>query len=83
MVCSISAWALSWSNVNSFEKPIDVFRAGLALVPESPQGHNNLGGALAASGRTAEAIAEFEQALRLDPNLVSARRNLELLRPQK
>jgi len=26
---------------------------------------------------------EFEQALRLDPNLVSARRNLELLRPQK
>ena len=60
-----------------------MFRAGLALMPESPQGHNNLGGALAASGRTAEAIAEFEQALRLDPNLASARRNLELLRPQK
>ena len=66
-----------------FREAIDVFRAGLALVPESPQGHNNLGGALAASGRTAEAIVEFEQALRLDPNLVSARRNLELLRPQK
>ena len=66
-----------------FREAIDVFRAGLALVPDSPQGHNNLGGALAASGRTAEAIAEFEQALRLDPNLVSARRNLELLRPQK
>ena len=63
-----------------FREAIDVFRAGLALVPESPQGHNNLGGALAASGRTAEAIVEFEQALRLDPNLVSARRNLELLR---
>jgi Tfp pilus assembly protein PilF len=66
-----------------FREAIDVFRAGVALVPDSPQGHNNLGGALAASGRTAEAIAEFEQALRLDPNLESARRNLELLRPQK
>jgi tetratricopeptide (TPR) repeat protein len=66
-----------------FREAIDAFRAGLALMPESPEGHNNLGGALAASGRTAEAMAEFEQALRLDPNLVSARRNLELLRPQK
>ena len=66
-----------------FREAVDVVRAGLALVPESPQGHNNLGGALAASGRTAEAIVEFEQALRLDPNLISARRNLELLRPQK
>ena len=66
-----------------FGEAVDVFRAGLVLMPESPQGHNNLGGALAASGRTAEAIVEFEQALRLDPNLVSARRNLELLRPPK
>jgi len=66
-----------------YREAIDAFRAGLALMPESPQGHNNLGGALAATGRTAEAIVEFEQALRLDPNLVSARRNLELLRPQK
>jgi Flp pilus assembly protein TadD len=49
-------------------------------MPDSAQGHNNLGGALAASGRIAEAAAEFEHALRLDPNLVSARRNLELLR---
>jgi Tfp pilus assembly protein PilF len=47
------------------EEAIEAFRAGLALMPESPQGHNNLGGALAASGRTAEATAEFEQALRL------------------
>jgi Flp pilus assembly protein TadD len=68
---------------NRLQEAIDAFRAGLALVPESPQGHNNLGGALAASGRTVEATAEFEHALRLDPNLVSARRNLELLRLQK
>jgi tetratricopeptide (TPR) repeat protein len=68
---------------NRLQEAIDAFRAGLAVMPESPQGHNNLGGALAASGRTAEAIAEFEQALRLDPSLASARRNLELLRPQK
>jgi tetratricopeptide (TPR) repeat protein len=63
-----------------FRDAIDAFRAGLALMPDSPEGHNNLGGALAASGRTAEAIVEFEHALRLDPTLVSARRNLDLLR---
>ncbi len=81
--CSISRLGSLLVEREQFREAIDAFRAGLALVPESPQGHNNLGGALAASGRTAEAIAEFEQALRLDPNLVSARRNLELLRPQK
>jgi tetratricopeptide (TPR) repeat protein len=42
--------------------------------------HGNLVAALAASGRTEEAIAEFEEALRLKPDLVSARRNLELIR---
>jgi Flp pilus assembly protein TadD len=56
------------------------FRAGLALIPDSPEAHNNLGSALAASGRKEEAIAEFEHALRLNPNLASTRRNLELIR---
>ena len=65
-----------------FEEAIDEFRAGVALIPNSAEAHNNLGGALAASGRTAEAIVQFEQALRLNPDLASARRNLELARPQ-
>ena len=65
-----------------FEEAIEEYRAGLALAPDSPEAHNNLGGALAATGRTAEAISEFEHALRLDPTLVSARRNLDLVRPR-
>ena len=51
--------------------------AGIAL------GHllaEALGAALAASGRTEEAIPELEEALRLKPDLVSARRNLEIAR---
>ena len=63
-----------------FEEAIVEIRAGLALAPDSAEAHNNLGGALAATGRTAEAIAEFEHALRLNPKLVSARRNLDLTR---
>ena len=59
------------------------FRAGLVLMPESAEAHNNLGGALAALGQTTEAIAEFEHALRLNPMLTSARRNLEMVQSRK
>ena len=50
------------------------------VSPQAPEARGNLGAALAASGRTEEAIAEFEEALRLNPDLVSARRNLEIAR---
>ena len=55
-------------NRERFEEAIVEYRAGLVLVPQSPEAHNNLGGALAATGRTAEAISELEHALRLDPS---------------
>ena len=41
--------------------------------------HNNLGGALSAIGKNAEAIDQFRQALRLDPNFVMAQQNLSTL----
>jgi Flp pilus assembly protein TadD len=42
--------------------------------------HNDLGAILARLGRVREAIPEFEAAVRLDPKMDSARRNLETAR---
>jgi len=52
------------------------FQDAIALAPEAPIPHNNLGSALAETGHLREAIAEFEIALRLDPGYDEARRNL-------
>jgi spermidine synthase len=47
-----------------------------AVVPESPRLHNLLGEASAARGLRDDAIAEFRQALRLDPDSAAAHWNL-------
>ena len=39
--------------------------------------HNNLGTALSLKGETDEAIRQFQEALRLKPDLADARRNLD------
>jgi protein O-mannosyl-transferase len=59
------------------------YRSGIALwsdtvakAPTNPRAHNNLGYVLDLGGRTAEAIAQYQQALRLQPDYVDARNNL-------
>jgi tetratricopeptide (TPR) repeat protein len=47
-----------------------------AKRPESALAHNNLGAALEKAGRTADATAQFEEALRLDPGFEEAHNNL-------
>jgi tetratricopeptide (TPR) repeat protein len=42
----------------------------------TPESYNNEGGFLQGRGKSREAIAAFERALTLDPNLLSAQRNL-------
>jgi tetratricopeptide (TPR) repeat protein len=51
-------------------------QAALALRPQSPVVHSNLGVALAAKGQLDEAIAEFRQALRLNKDYPAAHINL-------
>jgi tetratricopeptide (TPR) repeat protein len=51
-------------------------------APENPRGHSNLGAYLLAAGRPAEAQAELETALALDPSYASAHYNLGLLLEQ-
>ena len=56
-----------------------------AVVPESADLHNVLGTAFAAKGRSQEAITEFREALRLDPDSATAHWNLgvRLASPQE
>jgi len=44
--------------------------------PNNPRGHNNLGLALGLAGRVGEAIAHYEQALRIKPDYAEAHNNL-------
>jgi tetratricopeptide (TPR) repeat protein len=52
------------------------FRAALALRPNSPVLHLNLGTALLGQGRVDEAIACFRRAIQLDPAFTAAHANL-------
>ncbi len=55
------------------------FRAALALKPDWPMPHNNLGWALQAQGRNEEAVASYKKALQLAPALELAQANLAYL----
>jgi tetratricopeptide (TPR) repeat protein len=55
------------------------YREGLDQCPSDDVAHNELGELYARMGRTAEARAEFEAALKLNPNFTRAQKNLESL----
>jgi Flp pilus assembly protein TadD len=48
------------------------------LQPANAELQNNLGVAFARTGRMAEALPYFAEAVRLNPDFAQARRNLEL-----
>jgi tetratricopeptide (TPR) repeat protein/serine/threonine protein kinase len=58
------------------EEAVRYLTAALALRPDSPPVHNNLGVALKAKGDGEGAIREFRAALRIEPNLAMAHFNL-------
>lgn len=59
---------------------VAVLRLNTKLYPASSNAHDSLGEALAASGQTKAAIAEYRRALKLDPKAENARKMLEQLR---
>ena len=63
-------WVLTRSNNRG------AIEQALRSEPRSAETHNNLGIALANQGRLTEATAQFTEALRLQPDLADAHRNL-------
>jgi len=52
------------------------YEAVVQIKPNDPEAHNNWGVVLAQIGRKAEAVAQFQEALRLDPTYTPASVNL-------
>ncbi|HMJ06847.1 MAG TPA: tetratricopeptide repeat protein [Chthoniobacterales bacterium] len=67
---------LTWRQVGAYANEEALWRATLAVNPASWMAHNNLGIQLLHSDRGDEAIAHFEEALRLDPNYAEGHYNL-------
>jgi len=62
------------------EEAVDLYREGLTLCPSDDVAHNELGELYLRLGRKPEAAAEFEEALRINPNFPRAQKNLDSTR---
>jgi len=69
---------LSWRQSKLWHDSETLFRHVLALNPDIPEAHNDLGFVLMNQRRTDEAMAEYRNALALKPNYVRAINNLGL-----
>lgn len=58
-----------YENPATQDRAVDELRAALALAPNSPREHINLGLALLKAGKTDEGIAELKEAQKLDPSV--------------
>jgi Flp pilus assembly protein TadD len=56
------------------------YREGLDLCPSDEVAHNELGEIYTRAGRSKDARAEFEAALKINPNFARAQKNLDALR---
>jgi tetratricopeptide (TPR) repeat protein len=65
------------------DKTIALYRQGLGLCPDDDIAHFELGKTLAAAGRSAEAQQEFEAALKINPDFIEAKNQLETLQKNR
>jgi len=68
--------ALAHQTLNDMQGAVTGYRRALALKPDDPDIHNNMGNALAATGKLEDAVAAFRRALALAPGSVVAHNNL-------
>ena len=61
--------ALNWQHCKTFRDEETLSRDTLSRNPSAWVAHNNLGNVLAGQGKVAEAIAEYEAALRINPTM--------------
>jgi tetratricopeptide (TPR) repeat protein len=65
---------------NDQEQSIALYREGLAICPDDDVAHYELGKLLADRGRFAEAEKALEAALKINPDFVDAKRQLDAVR---
>jgi protein O-mannosyl-transferase len=72
--------AATWAQVRIWHDDLRLWQRAVRVDPESPTAASNLGSALRARGRLAEAAETSERALRLKPDFPEAHLNLALIR---
>ncbi len=66
----------TWVQVSYWRDSISLFKHTLKVTRGNPLIHNNLGFVLATHGKMDQAITQYAEALRLDPNFADAHDNL-------
>jgi protein O-mannosyl-transferase len=77
--CVVVAAALLWATLirnEAYRSDEAIWKDTVAKLPTNERAHNNLGNALDDEGRTAEAISQFEDVLRIKTDLAEAHSNL-------
>jgi tetratricopeptide (TPR) repeat protein len=72
----VALGATTWGQGHVYRDAETLWRDTLAKNPRCWMAHGNLGAILVSSGRMAEGIGQYEQALRLKPDYTEARINL-------
>jgi Flp pilus assembly protein TadD len=67
----------SYLSDGNYQQAEAALRETLRLRPDDARAHNNLGIALASTGRLSEAIDHWTRALAIDPGFADAQRNLQ------
>ena len=68
--------AVQLADKKQYDAAVPAWKQALALAPEDPRGHNNLGVALVATGKYDEAIVEYRKSLELNPSSSQTHNNL-------
>jgi protein O-mannosyl-transferase len=75
LVCSAWSYA-TWVNLANWRDSVSLFQHAVRETSENYVAYNNLGAALRERGQTVEAMADFEEALRIRPRYPEAQNNL-------
>jgi tetratricopeptide (TPR) repeat protein len=76
LVVSLLLGVLTFQRNEVYGSVLRLWQDTVSKVPDNARAHNNLGQALMAEGRSAEAVTEFERTLALQPNHAFAQFNL-------